>query len=181
MRKAQADMTLAAHGRGRLKTAVLRLPDFYGPDGEASLLHGTFAAALTGKRAMMIGPIDRPHEFVFTPDVGPVVTRLLATPAAFGRSWNLAGAGVTTQRDVAARVFAEVGRAPKLLPIGRPGLRLFGLFDPVTKGLVEMHYLLTDPVLLDDRALTALIGPLAKTSYEDGIARTLGALKSRIA
>ncbi|GGF30581.1 epimerase [Aliidongia dinghuensis] len=181
MRKAQEDLTLAAHAEGRIQTTVLRLPDFYGPDGEKSFLHGLFAAALAGKRALMIGPIDRPHEFVFTPDAGPIVTRLIDTPAAFGRTWNLAGAGVTTQRDFARRIFATVGRSPKLLPIGRRGLSLFGLFDPLMKGLAEMNYLMTEPVLLDDSALSSLIGPLAKTSYDEGIDRTLAALSRRAA
>ena len=179
MRKAQEDLTLAAHAGGKIATTILRLPDFYGPDGEASFLHGTFTAALAGKRAMMIGPIDRPHEFVFTPDVGPVVSRLIETPAAFGRTWNLAGAGAITQRAFAAKVFAAAGARPRLLPIGKRGLQLIGLFDPVMKGLAEMNYLVTDPVMLDDRALAGLIGPLVKTSYDDGIARTLAALGGR--
>ena len=179
MRKAQEDLTLAAHAGGKIATTILRLPDFYGPDGEASFLHGTFTAALAGKRAMMIGPIDRPHEFVFTPDVGPVVSRLLGTPAAFGRTWNLAGAGAITQRAFAAKVFAAAGTRPRLLPIGKRGLQLIGLFDPVMKGLAEMNYLVTDPVMLDDQALASLIGPLVKTSYDDGIARTLAALGGR--
>ncbi len=179
MRKQQEDLTLAAHAEGRIQTTILRLPDFYGPGVEASLLHGTFTAALAGKRALMIGPIDRPHEFVFTPDVGPIVAKLLQTPAAFGRTWNLAGAGVTTQRAFAAKVFAAAGRKPKLLPIGKTALRLIGLFDPMMKGLAEMNYLLTDPVLLDDGALEALIGPLSKTSYDEGIARTLAALRGQ--
>ncbi|HEV2678233.1 MAG TPA: NAD-dependent epimerase/dehydratase family protein [Aliidongia sp.] len=179
MRKAQEDLTLAAHADGRIQTTILRLPDFYGPDGESSFLHGTFTAALAGKRALMVGPIDRPHEFVFTPDVGPVVGRLLRTADAFGRTWNLAGAGVITQRAFARKIFAAAGTKPRLLPVGKRGLSLFGLFDPVMKGLAEMNYLVTDPLLLNDNALAALIGPLAKTSYDEGVARTLAALRSR--
>jgi len=177
MRKAQEDLTLAAHAGGRIRTTILRLPDFYGPAGEASFLHGTFTAALAGKRAMMIGPIDRPHEFVFTPDVGPVASRLLSTPDAFGQTWNLAGAGVITQRAFAHKVFAAVGRPPKLLALGKPILRLAGLFDPLMRGVADMNYLVTDPVLLDDSALETLIGPMAKTSYDEGIAQTLAALR----
>lgn len=177
MRKAQEDLTLAAHADGRIRTTILRLPDFYGPVGASSYLHGTFTAALAGQRAMMIGPIDRPHEFVFTPDVGPVVTRLLATPDALGQTWNLAGAGTITQRAFAHKVFAAAGRPPKLLAIGKPVLRIAGLFSPMMRGVADMNYLMTDPVLLDDGALERLIGPLAKTSYDEGIARTLAALR----
>jgi hypothetical protein len=63
------------------------------------------------------------------------------------------------------------------LAIGKPILRLAGLFDPLMRGLADMNYLMTDPVLLDDGALAGLIGPLAKTSYDEGIAQTLAALR----
>ena len=47
-------------------------------------------------RAQMIGPIDVPYEFVFMPDLGPVVETLTRTPQAFGRVLHLAGAGTIT-------------------------------------------------------------------------------------
>lgn len=93
MRKAQEDLLLQAHAQGRIEAAVLRLPDFYGPGVHNSLLHGAFEAAARGGRADMVGPLDRPHEFVYVPDVGPVVARLIGTPQAFGKVWHLAGAG----------------------------------------------------------------------------------------
>jgi nucleoside-diphosphate-sugar epimerase len=176
MRKAQEDQVLEAHARGEIATTILRLPDFYGPVGEKSFLAGVFTAALAGKRAFMVGPIDTPHEFIFTPDVGPVVLRLLAEDRAFGRDWNLAGAGTITQREFARRIFAAAGRKPKQLVAGKTILRALGLIDPLMRELVEMNYLMTEPVLLDERALTGLLGPLAKTSYDEGIERTLAIL-----
>jgi hypothetical protein len=59
---------------------------------------------------------------------------------------------------------------------GKTMLRLVGLFVPMLRELVEMHYLLTDPVIMDDSALQRLIGPLHKTSYAEGIRQTLAAL-----
>ncbi|MFX7052372.1 NAD-dependent epimerase/dehydratase family protein, partial [Acinetobacter baumannii] len=79
MRKAQEDLLMQADSTGRIRAAVLRLPDFYGPGVEASFLHGAIKAAAQGGTADMIGPLDRPHEFVFVPDVGPVVARLIST------------------------------------------------------------------------------------------------------
>jgi hypothetical protein len=40
-----------------------------------------------------------------------------------------------------------------------------------------MHYLQTDPVILDDGALRQLIGPIHKTPYADGVRQTLAALR----
>jgi nucleoside-diphosphate-sugar epimerase len=169
MRLAQEDLVLNAHGRNGLATLVLRLPDFYGPDVERSFLHGVFEGAARGTRAQMIGPIDTPHEFIFMPDLGPVVATLARTPAAYGRVLHLAGAGTITPREVAARAYALAAREPKLMVAGKTMLRALGLFNPMMRELVEMHYLLTDPVVLDDSALQALIGPISKTSYDEGI------------
>jgi len=129
----------------------------------------------------MIGPIDSPHEFVFMPDVGPVVETLTRTPQAFGRVLHLAGAGTITQREVAQRAYALAGRTPKLMVAGKPMLRALGLFNTLMRELVEMHYLQTDPVILDDTALQSLIGPLRKTSYEEGIARSVEAARAVMA
>jgi len=52
-----------------------------------------------------------------------------------------------------------------------------GLFKPVMRELVEMHYLQTTPVLMDDSALHQLLGEVHKTSYADGIRATFDAYR----
>jgi nucleoside-diphosphate-sugar epimerase len=179
MRKAQEDLLMQAAAGGRIKATVLRLPDFYGPDVEASLIHGAANAAVNGGMADMVGPIDRPHEFVFVPDVGPVVVKLLNTPAAYGKIWNFAGAGTTSQRELVAEMERQVGHPIKRRVAGKTMLRLIGLFKPVMREMVEMHYLQTDPVIMDDTALQQLIGPIRKTPYAEGVRQTLAALESK--
>lgn len=181
MRKAQEDLLLQAAAEGRIEAAVLRLPDFYGPGVEASFLHRAARAAVRGGKPDLVGPIDTPHEFVFVPDVGPVVAKLVDTPAAFGRVWHLAGAGITSQRAMLQEMARQVGRPLYPRVMGRGLLRLAGLFDPFMRELVEMHYLLTDPVLMDDSALQRLIGPLRKTPYEEGLRQVLAAERAALA
>ncbi len=176
MRKAQEDILLEAHAQGRINATVLRLPDFYGPGVEASLLHGAAVAAVRGGTADLIGPIDKPHEFVYVPDVGPVVAKLIESPAAYGHVWHLAGAGVTTQRDMVDEMGRQAGREVKRRVAGKTMLRVLGLFNKLLREMPEMNYLLTDPVILDDSALQRLIGPVRKTSYAEGIRRTLAAV-----
>lgn len=173
MRREQEDRLLKAHTEGKIKGTILRLPDFYGPGVEKSFLHSLFQAAATGKTATMVGPIDTLHEFVYVPDVGPVVVDLAARPEAYGTWWNFAGAGTMSQRQIAEYVFRLAGRPPKLRVLGKTMLRVGGLFDPFVRELVEMHYLQTTPVLMDDTALHRLLGNLRKTSYEDGLKSTL--------
>ena len=177
MRKEQEDLLLAADAAGKIEGVVLRLPDFYGPGVEASFLDGVFKAAVNGGTGDMIGPIDTPHEFVYVPDVGPVALDLAAKPEARGRWWNLAGAGVTTQKQMAEMAFAATGRPMKVRVAGKTMLRLVGLFKPIVRELAEMHYLQTSPVLLDDSALISLLGNVKKTPYEDGVRRTIESLR----
>ena len=179
MRLAQENLVLEAHGRKGLSTLVLRLPDFYGPGIERSVLNGVFEGAAHGTRAQMVGPIDVRHEFVFVPDVGPVVETLTRTPEAYGRWLHLAGPGTITQREVAEKAYALAGHKLKMMVAGKPMLRVLGLFNPIMRELVEMNYLMSEPLVLDDSALQALIGPIRKTSYEDGIRIALAGASSQ--
>jgi nucleoside-diphosphate-sugar epimerase len=179
MRKAQEDLLMQADAAGQIQATVLRLPDFYGPGVEASLLHGAANAAINGGTADLVGPIDRPHEFVFVPDVGPVVVRLMNEAGAYGKIWHLAGAGTTTQLELVQEMERQVGHPIKRRVAGKGMLRVIGLFKPLVRELVEMHYLQTDPVILDDGALQRLIGPVPKTPYREGIRQTLDALRAK--
>lgn len=180
MRKQQEDLLLNAHAEGKIQATILRLPDFYGPDvGQASFLHLLFKAATTGGTADMIGPLHTPHEFVYVPDVGPVVLDLAARPEAYGRAWNLAGAAAMPQQQIVQTVFSMAGRKPKVRVLGKTLLRLIGIFNAFMRELVEMNYLQTNPVLLDDTALQHLLGPIHKTPYAQGLRITYDAYAAR--
>lgn len=172
MRKEQEDIALSANSL-TLKTLVLRLPDFYSADAENSLANEIFKAAAEGKPAPVFAPIDKPHEWIYTPDVGPVILDLLARDDVYGTAYNLAGAGTITTRDFASRVFEQYGQELRLRVVTTPLLRVAGLFNPLMRELVEMQYLQSNPVILDDAKLTRALGPIKKTSYADGIADTV--------
>lgn len=172
MRKEQEDVALAAH-TAALKTLVLRLPDFYGPDAELSLAHEIFKAARDGKPAPVFAPIDAPHEWIYTPDVGAVVVDLIQRDDVYGSAYNVGSAGTITTRDFATRIFAGFGAKPKLRVVTTIMLRLLGLFNPILREVVEMQYLQSKPVILDDAKLKRTLGSVRKTSYSDGIAQTV--------
>ena len=76
MRKEQEDLVLQAYGRNGLRTTLLRPPDFYGPESELSYAADMFKAAVQGRRADVIGPIDTLHEFIYVPDVARTLIAL---------------------------------------------------------------------------------------------------------
>jgi len=176
-RREQEDLVLAAHVPGVFATGVLRMADLYGPRVEASHLWSAFQAARKGTVAQVLGPIDRPHEFVFVPDAVTIVARLIATDAAWNglapQVWNLAGPAVTTIRDMVELVFATEGKPPQYKVPGKLLMRFVRSMNPYIRELHEMQYLLEQAVLLDDSKLQALLGDLQKTSYGEGIRQTL--------
>jgi nucleoside-diphosphate-sugar epimerase len=172
-RKEQEDAVMEAHHKGRIQGMVVRLPDFYGPHADLSLANPIFRAALDGKTANWLGPVNAPHEFLFVPDVGPVIADLAGCAECYGEAWNLAGAGEINPMDFITRVYRAAGRGPKYRSVGRGMLKTMGWFSPLYRELPEMLYLQETPVLLDDSKLRAKFGAVRKTTYDDGIRQTL--------
>jgi nucleoside-diphosphate-sugar epimerase len=175
MRKIQEDLVFEADDADGLRTLVLRLPDFYGPTAANSACAYALENIARGKPADLLAPIDTPHEWVFVPDVAPVVADLFARPDAFGTSYNLAGPGVMSEREFATKLFAAAGRPLRFREASPMLLRAIGLFNPTLRELVEMSYLHETPVILDDSKLHGVLGTIAKTPYDDGIAATVAA------
>jgi nucleoside-diphosphate-sugar epimerase len=173
-RKEQEDVLLGAHNGAGLRTLVLRLPDFYGPHAERSFSRRLFEAAVAGKRCDLFAPADTPHEFVFVPDIGPVVGDLLARADGWGEAYNFAGPETISTRDFAAAIYSAAGKPFAFREIGPRLVRFLGLFNEQLRELAEMHYLQAQPVNLDDTKLQRLVGKLSKTPYRAGIEATLG-------
>jgi len=173
MRKEQEDITFEAQRKGQLPALVVRLPDFYGIHADNSLANPILRAALAGKTATWFGPVDAPHEFMFVSDAGTVIVELATRNDAYGEAWNFAGPGEITPREFMIKAYAVLGRQPKFRTLGRTMLKVAGWFKPEARELIEMLYLQERPVLLDDSKLQRLLGTVHKTSYEEGIHRTM--------
>ena len=173
MRKEQEDIVLGAQGKNGMKVTILCSPDFYGGDSPLSLVHMIFEGAINGTAADVIGPVNKPHEFVYVPDLARTLYQLSQKEGAYGKRWNLGGVGFITVQEFANQVYAAVGKKPKLRVAGKFMLRLLGFKNVFMKEFVEMHYLMDKPLFVDDSNLRNLIPELKKTSYKDGIERTL--------
>ncbi len=177
IRRDQEDRVLAAHVAGNFATGVLRMADLYGPRVEASYLWSVFQAARKGTEAQVLGPIDRPHEFTFVPDAAATILRLVEADTAWagatGQAWNLGGSAVTTVQGMTEAIFATERVPARYNVPGRLMMRLVRVMNPYIRELEEMHYLLREPLLLDDSKLAAALGPLQKTPYAEGIRQTL--------
>ena len=143
-RAAMTAELLAAAEAGRVRLAIGRASDFFGPGVTqgSTLGERVFGNALAGRRADFIGNPDLPHTYSYVPDIAAGLATLGTDPRAAGQVWHLPGPATVTTRalldlvagevghQVGVRVAAQAGRAgpgpgqPDAAGAGRDGLRV---------------------------------------------------------
>src|SRR5580700_2122667 len=112
--RARAAMTaelLAAAGAGRVRIAIGRASDFFGPGVTAGSTLGerVFGNALAGRRADFIGNPRLPHTYSYVPDIAAGLATLGTDARAEGEVWHLPGPPTATTRVILAMLACEVG------------------------------------------------------------------------
>lgn len=162
----------------KARAMVVRLPDYYGPTAnQASYLGGTLEAIAEGKMAFFIGDMEVPREYVYLPDAAIMVAELAGRDDAYGQNWNIPGSAILSGHEIVRIARQASGLKKPVLPLGRTGLSLLGLFVPVMKEVVEMLYLTEEPLRLSGAKYERHIGPIPATKPEDGIAATIRELQ----
>jgi len=88
---ATAAEILTAHRQGRVRAAIGRASDYYGPHGTSSTAGETvFGRILAGKKPQWTGRLDQPHTFHYLPDVARGLLVLAGRPAVDGQIWRAA-------------------------------------------------------------------------------------------
>jgi nucleoside-diphosphate-sugar epimerase len=176
IRAEMARSALEAHQNGRVRVALVRGSNFFGPEDEvmANLL---FKPALQGKAMNLLGRLDQPHTFTYAPDFG----RALATigtiktnlePQVFGRAWHVPSPEAVTQNQLVKLIEAELGHKVKTQVAGALILNILGLFNPIMREAVEMLYEWNQPFVMDSSDFQKTFG-VKPTSLEVAIKETL--------
>ncbi|WP_343310967.1 NAD-dependent epimerase/dehydratase family protein [Bacillus atrophaeus] len=164
----------------RTQRMIVRLPDYYGPSAtKASYLGATLEAIAAGKPAIFIGNMHVPREYVYLPDAATMMTELAFREEAYGQNWHIPGGGIISGRDIVKIAQKASGQAKPVVPVGKTGLSLLGLFTPVMKEIVEMLYLTEEPLVLSGKKYERLAGPIPAVSFEKGITETIHAIMQR--
>ncbi|ULO10166.1 NAD-dependent epimerase/dehydratase family protein [Paenibacillus sp. 19GGS1-52] len=164
----------------RTQRMIVRLPDYYGPTAnEASYLGSTLESIAAGKPALFVGNMKVAREYVYLPDAAVMIVELASRDEAYGQNWNIPGGGILSGREIVHIAQQASGKSKLVLPMGKMGLSLLGLFLPVMKEVVEMLYLTEEPLVLSGKKYERLVGPIPATSFEQGITETIQAIMSR--
>lgn len=173
VRAAMAEEALAAHKEGKVRVAIGRASDFYGPFVlESALGNRVFGPLLQGKPAQLVGDIDQPHSYTFIGDFGEALVILGERDEADGQAWHVPNAATRSTREIVTKAFELAGQTPKMSGMGRLMMRVGGIFIPGARETVEMMYEFEKPFVVDDSKFKRTFGDLS-TGFEEGLEQTL--------
>lgn len=174
--KVRGEMALAlqaAHRAGKVRVAMARGSDFYGPGVLGSALgERTIVPLLQGKPAEVTGALDLPHTYTYINDFGEALAVLGERDEALGQAWHVPNAPALTQRELVSLFFKEAGLEPKFSVMGKFMLMLGGLFIPAAREMVEMAYEFEKPFIVDSSKFIKAFGNIS-TPYETAIKETI--------
>jgi nucleoside-diphosphate-sugar epimerase len=181
--RARAAMTaelLAAAGAGRVRIAIGRASDFFGPGVTAGSALGdrVFGNALAGRRADVIGNPALRHTYSYVPDIAAGLATLGTDPRAAGQVWHLPGPPTGTTRALLDLIAGQVGHQVGVRSLPKPAVRALGLVNPALRGLAETYYQFGEPFILDTTKYQATFGA-AGTPLADAITATLAWYRTR--
>ena len=179
-RAAMTGELLAAADAGRVRVAIGRASDFFGPGVTqgSTLGERVFGNALASRRADFIGNPDLLHTYSYVPDIAAGLATLGTDPRAAGQVWHLPGPQTVTTRALLDLVAAEVGHPVGIRTVNKLAVRVLGLTNPMLRGLAETSYQFDQPFVLDTSKYVAAFGD-AGTPLAAAIAATVAWYRSR--
>jgi len=179
-RAAMTAELLAAAGADRVRIAIGRASDFFGPGvAEGSTLgERVFGNALAGRRADFIGHPNLPHTYSYVPDIAAGLATLGTDPRAAGEVWHLPGPQTVTTRALLDLVAGEIGHPVAIRSVPKLAVRALGLVNPMLRGLAELSYQFDEPFVLDSSKYESAFGA-AGTSLADAVAATVAWYRTR--
>lgn len=153
VRAQMASDLLAAHEAGRVRIAIGRASDYFGPRGLVSHMgERVFYPALAGKKAQVMGDPDQPHTFSYIPDIAAGLATLGARDEADGKAWHLPNAPTVTTRAFIEKVYKAAGTSPRISAMPRLMVSLVGLFNGNVREIQEVLFEFEEPFVVDSSA-----------------------------
>jgi nucleoside-diphosphate-sugar epimerase len=179
LRKRMAEAALDAHRAGRLRVAISRASDYYGPGHDQSS-KGIFGNALRGKAMQFFGRTNVPHSFSYVPDAGRAMAILGTSELGWGRVWIPPVQPAVSQAEFGAMIWAAAGQQgkPKISAITRTLAAPLALFVPIVKALIETLPHFEHPYVVDSSEFERTFSVTA-TPVEVSVAETVDWYRSR--
>ncbi len=170
---------LQAHQDGKVRVALGRAADFFGPRVLNSALGDrVFPAALAHKAVQMLGRIDLPHSYSYMKDIARGLILLGERDEALGRDWLLPVVPAISQREICQRIGEQLGYPLRILATPKLLVRILGLSNTFMREYVEMMYQYYEPQIVDASAFEQTFG-IHATPLDEALRATIEWYKER--
>ena len=164
---------LEAHEAGKLRVAIGRASDFFGPRGLVSHMgERVFYPVLAGKNAKVLGDPTQPHTFSYLPDIGAGLATLGTRDEADGKAWHLPNADTLSTRAFIQKVYHAAGTEGKASAMPSAMMNLVALFNGNVRELKEVLFEFEEPFVVDSRAFELAFDQFA-TPLDNAIPTTV--------
>ena len=165
---------LEAHTAGRVRAAIGRGSDFFGPGATNTVAAQlVFAPVVAGRRGRWVGSLDRPHSLNYIDDFARGLITLGGEPAAAGQVWHIPAVAAPTGREFIHAVCRAAGRRPKAGVFPRWLIRIVAVFDRTMRELLEVLYQFERAFTMDAGKYIRTFGEPGLTPLDRAVARTL--------
>jgi nucleoside-diphosphate-sugar epimerase len=169
-----AQMLRDAHDAGRVRVAIGRASDYFGPAADNS---GITALAVEpgakGKAIRWMGRLDRHHSAAYLPDIARAYVMLGEESKADGETWILPHGPAPTGAEFLAAVNAALAEPVKTGVVSTTMLRLAAPFHKISRESLEIAYQWTDDFIADDAKFQRIFGPFEVTPLADAVKTTM--------
>ncbi len=148
VRGEMATAVMEAHRAGKVRAAIGRASNFFGPD-DMAVTSFAIRPALDGKAVNLLGRIDQPHTFSYVADFGKLLATLGTRQEAIGQIWFTPSPAPVTQIELVKLMEDELGSKVKFMAAGKMTMSMLGLFMPVLRESVKMLYEWNKPFIMD--------------------------------
>lgn len=178
VRAAMAREVLDAHTAGKLRAAIGRASDFFGPY-DTALTDYAILPAVKGQPVNLLGDDNQPHSFTYIPDFGRLLAALGTHDEALGQVWFAPTNPPITQKQFVKLIESELGQPVKRQVGGVAIMWMLGLFNKSMSETVEMMYEWTAPFVIDSSKAEKSFG-LNPTPLDIAMRETLAWCKSQV-
>jgi nucleoside-diphosphate-sugar epimerase len=164
---------MEAHKSGKVRVAIGRASDFFGPRVLVSAAGvQVFGRAVEGKSAQVAGDPDQPHTYTYVLDIGRGLVILGEREEALGQAWHLPSPETLTTRQFVEMIFEEAGKPARIQAAPKILLRAMGLFNSGIRETIEMLYEFEEPFVVNHSKFEEAFGEQA-TPLRESIQRSV--------
>lgn len=150
---------LDAHKAGRVRVAIGRAADYFGPGGRITHMgERVFYPVLAGKNAQVFGDPSQPHTFSYIPDIAAGLATLGRRDDAEGKAWHLPNAETLTTEHFVQKVYQAAGTTGKASAMPPFLVNVLALFNSNVREVKEMLFEFEEPFVVKSDAFESAFG-----------------------